>query len=224
VSAGGILGLSLLGINVFLDVKTAMLSMTVPLAILVGLAGAYLWSAFRKGGQIIARASVVSLLCLGMVAGITNLPPLVQEKLHISLRPADWVAMRWIEKNVSPKARFAVNGIEPYFSRGWVVGVDAGYWIPLLAHRASTIPPMIYTLEWGNPEELPTMLEAARDTLFAQQREPLPEQPILDRLPITHILIDGKSDSLALLELVKMDNRVVEIYHLDRLRIFEVAR
>lgn len=224
VSAAGTMIPSLLGIIVFLDATTTVLSMAVPLGILVGLSGEYLWNEFRAQGQTLARAGIVLVLLAGMIVGILYLPRLVQDGSLRPLRPADMRTMEWIEENIPDDALFLVNTIFIGWSRDWIVGIDAGYWVPLLAHRSTTVPPMIYPLEWGDPDKLPTLLEAMSDFQSPEQQATSPEGLILNRLPITHLLVDGRSESHALLELVETDRRLVEIFREDRFRVFEVVR
>jgi hypothetical protein len=61
----------------------------------------------------------------------------------------DMRAAAWIQENLPPEARFLVNS---FFAYGGdvVVGADAGWWLPLLADRATTLPPVNYGSEVGN--------------------------------------------------------------------------
>lgn len=214
-------GLSALEVNFpQLDANTMLLSFSVPVAILAGLAANSIWNAFHQPGKGIARAGILILLCLGMVAGLTGLPRLVQERYHASLRPADVAIIHWIDDNLSPDALIAVNGIEPTWSPGWFVGSDAGYWIPLLAHRSTTMPPMIYPLEWGSPEELAAMLEASQAFLAWNKNPSAPLDPILRQHGITHIFAGSREPRLALPELASAPG-LSEIFRLDRSRIYE---
>ena len=52
----------------------------------------------------------------------------------------DYRALDWIRTHTSPEARFLVKGAVIHEGRS-VVGVDAGWWIPLLARRENTLPP-----------------------------------------------------------------------------------
>jgi hypothetical protein len=49
-------------------------------------------------------------------------------------------AMVWIRENTPENARFLVEGFLIYNGAS-IVGSDAGWWIPLLAHRKNTMPP-----------------------------------------------------------------------------------
>jgi len=61
----------------------------------------------------------------------------------------DLRAAQWIQANTPPDARFLVNS---FFAYGGTVSVgsDAGWWLPMLAHRSSTLPPINYVFEQGN--------------------------------------------------------------------------
>lgn len=68
--------------------------------------------------------------------------------------PADLTAMRWIEQNTARSSRFLVNAFPAYWG-SVLAGNDAGWWIPFLAHRDNTLPPLLYDVERGvsdNPE------------------------------------------------------------------------
>jgi hypothetical protein len=55
---------------------------------------------------------------------------------------ADVEALRWVEANTAPEASFLIN------SRRWqgetIAGTDAGYWLPALAGRRASAPPLPY--------------------------------------------------------------------------------
>ena len=64
---------------------------------------------------------------------------IVQPGFIMVTRP-DTRAMDWIRSNTLPEARFLVEGFRVY-KGATAVGSDAGWWIPLLAGRANTMPP-----------------------------------------------------------------------------------
>ncbi|MCW1968907.1 MAG: hypothetical protein KIH69_012425 [Anaerolineae bacterium] len=67
---------------------------------------------------------------------------------------ADHRAMLWIRQNTPPDARFFVNGF-PAYGGSLIAGSDAGWWIPLVTQRKSTLPPLTYGSERGmNNEDL----------------------------------------------------------------------
>jgi hypothetical protein len=54
--------------------------------------------------------------------------------------------MQWIRTNTPTDARFLVNSF-PAYGGYLLVGSDAGWWVQLLAHRQSTLPPLTYGSE-----------------------------------------------------------------------------
>lgn len=62
---------------------------------------------------------------------------------------ADLRAADWIQLNVPQQAGFVVNSFFAYGDT-LAVGTDGGWWLPLLAHRATDIPPLNYALERGD--------------------------------------------------------------------------
>jgi hypothetical protein len=64
----------------------------------------------------------------------------------IMVTPTDERAMDWVRANTPSTAKFLVNGFFAY-GGSVVVGADAGWWIPLLAERENTMPPLTYESE-----------------------------------------------------------------------------
>lgn len=63
------------------------------------------------------------------------------------VEPADLRAFDWIRRSTPADARFLVNGFFP--NPAVVVGSDGGWWLPLLARRETTLPPILYIAEHG---------------------------------------------------------------------------
>jgi hypothetical protein len=110
---------------------------------LIGEALPYVWR--RAGWKGAAVASLAFILALG-----SGIPQRIQDlhMEHAMVTAADMKAMSWIRENTPPDARFLVNGFTA-FGDLFVVGADAGWWIPLLADRANTVPPVSYQIEVG---------------------------------------------------------------------------
>ncbi len=60
--------------------------------------------------------------------------------------PADQQAIAWVQANTPANAKFLVNS-NPLYSGLMLVGTDAGWWLPLLAHRQVNVPPLTYGSE-----------------------------------------------------------------------------
>ena len=61
----------------------------------------------------------------------------------------DLRGFEWIQENTSEDPRFLVNSF-PAYGDSLIAGADAGWWIPLLANRQTSLPPLSYGSEQGN--------------------------------------------------------------------------
>jgi hypothetical protein len=109
----------------------------------------------------------VGLLVLAASLWAARIHARMVDPAYVMVTPADERAMAWIKTNTPPDARFLVNGFFAYGGSS-VVGADAGWWIPLLAGRENTMPPLTYVSETplspGYPQQvrdLMTQLQAA---------------------------------------------------------------
>jgi hypothetical protein len=62
--------------------------------------------------------------------------------------PADMAAIDWIRQATPPDAKFFVNAF-PAYGNTLYAGSDCGWWLPLLARRASNLPPITQGTEAG---------------------------------------------------------------------------
>jgi hypothetical protein len=62
---------------------------------------------------------------------------------------ADIAAANWIRASAAPTARFLVNASVQQWQPDFVVPTDAGYWLPILAARSTTLLPRVYPAERG---------------------------------------------------------------------------
>lgn len=132
------------------DVKTTVLSLSIPLAGLAGLGVRALDNLLNSFWRHFAHWALVISLVGGIVGASLAFPGLIYSG-HIYLRPSDLLVMNWIENNLPTDALFVVNALQFDWSPGWMIGSDAGYWIPLLSNRGSVMLPMVYFMEWVNP-------------------------------------------------------------------------
>ena len=135
----------------FWDMKTTLLTLIAFTAVLIGISSDTLWEQHNR--QRILRGMLGIGVLWGSITGIRQFPVLLNQG-NFYLKQADMVMMQWIEHNTDPEDTFAVDAFQFDWSPGWVVGINAGYWIPLLTHRATTLPPMIYPVEWGKLPQL----------------------------------------------------------------------
>lgn len=96
--------------------------------------------------------------------------------------PADMRAMEWIRNNTPAGARFLVNAF-PAYDGTLIAGSDAGWWLPLLSGRQSSLPPLAYGSERG-VSEVPAVRDATINLWIALRGAPLADgRPI--RIDVT---------------------------------------
>jgi hypothetical protein len=106
-------------------------------------------SRFPQPSSLFKPAASAFLILLIMLPGILGARQRVDE-IRISqyamvARP-DMRAAAWIRDNLPEGSRFLVNSFFAY-GNSVVVGSDGGWWLPLLAQRPTTLPPLNYGLE-----------------------------------------------------------------------------
>jgi Family of unknown function (DUF6541) len=96
--------------------------------------------------------SLVLLAALAIVlavawAGVQQRKGVIDPAYQL-VTPADEQALAWVRHNTPPGASFLVNSFFAY-GGSLIAGSDAGWWLPLLAGRPSTQPPLNYGSEAG---------------------------------------------------------------------------
>ena len=116
-----------------------MIALYIPTGLLCG------WLISEVAGRLMGRWSrvgppLVAGLLLGLALwGAKGQLGIVSPQYVMVTRP-DRQAMTWIREHTPAQAKFLVEGFRIYDGRS-AVGADAGWWIPLLAERANTLPP-----------------------------------------------------------------------------------
>ncbi|MDH7474348.1 MAG: hypothetical protein QHJ74_10150 [Anaerolineae bacterium] len=221
VLVSGAIILPLTGVY-FWDLKTSLLTLPIPLATLAGVGGDFLWNAARGNVRSAIRGILIIALVSSIGIGISHFPHLIYTAPPF-LKPGDLVTMEWIENNTPKDALVLVDFIQFEWSPGWMVGIDAGYWIPLLAHRATVLPPMIYAWEWVDPSNLLAGFNASHALLLQQDEQSQSITDMLGKYGITHVFIEAQHWLLPPRKLAQ-DPRVRESYRQDRVWMFEVTK
>ena len=205
---------------------TVMISLYLPAGILTGwLAGEIgEWLGTWRIAQLILAVILVGAGAYGAWGQRGIAEP---ENFALVTRP-DVRAMTWIRENTDPEAYFLVEGFRAYYNTA-AVGSDAGWWIPLLAGRANSMPPL-YALgsevpwEVGYSEEV-VALTAALETVLLNSEAGV---KLLCDAGVTHVYIGQRqglvgatwlSQSFTPQEL--LDSAEYElVYQQDRVYIF----
>jgi hypothetical protein len=136
-----------------IDTLTSLGTLYLPTALLAGYALALVqW----LGAALLARlhvspvlgAALLGELLLLAIASNTGWQTHVVTGDTALVVAADLAAMQWIRENTPTDARFVINSF-PAYAGTLAAGTDAGWWIPLLARRATTLPPLNYGGEKG---------------------------------------------------------------------------
>jgi hypothetical protein len=116
-----------------------LIALYIPVSVLIGWAGGrlarFLTQQRRRVFRVVLGIVLVTAALWGSKIRIGD----VDLSYALVTRP-DMRAMAWIRENVQPSTKFLVEGFRIYGGRT-AVGADAGWWIPLLAHRQNTVPP-----------------------------------------------------------------------------------
>jgi len=98
----------------------------------------WLSTRLHRAGQIVSTTLIVTLLASGAIQNNQPIDP-----LDLLADQADAEALYWVKEHTPPEAFFLINAID--LGNGFYRGDDGGYWLPALADRATTAPPMLYT-------------------------------------------------------------------------------
>jgi hypothetical protein len=141
----------------------------------------------------------------------------------------DLRAMAWIQANTPQNSRFLVNSFLAN-SNSAVVGSDAGWWLPLLAHRPTSLPPLTYVAEIGPRPDYITWVNHLTVELQQTGLDKPEGFTLLREYGIDYVYIGQRQgrvnySGLQILDpnLLTSDPHYKEVYHFDRVWIFKVV-
>lgn len=210
-----LLGVPALG---FTNVGAAAIMLYLPLSLVVGAAGQMLWDRFdwlRRGPGF--TGMLVALIIVGAVAG--RYRAIEQEPFRYFIKPADVRAMEWIKAKTPAEAVFAVN--THFWLPNFPHGIDAGYWLPYLAHRKTTAGSMLFDL---GPEEHRRWVVEASQAIVRLSDDPT-SLTDLRRLGVQYIYIgahSGSSVSSLDGERLSQTPNVKLLYHQEDVWVFKI--
>jgi hypothetical protein len=186
----------------FMDTISVVISLYIPASIIIGwfLVACGMWLARRwPATRWVMSAGLIGLAAWGAVT-IAN----IVEVNAPYVQPDDLPAMAWIRNNLPASARFMVNTFHFAYSDNYVLGSDAGYWLPLLAGRTAITAPMIYTAERAAWPDFGERL-VAFDRLNGQLTTP-EALALLQKEGITHVYVGQRGGPIVAAELLKSSN------------------
>jgi len=173
--------------------------------------------------RVLLTAVFIVASAQAAVARTTDTQPQV---FGLVQRP-DLRAMRWIEANLPADVRLLVNSF-PAYGGSLVAGSDGGWWLPVLTHRSTTLPPLNFT-----NERLPSATYV--NEVLAQQAAlrtgglSLTNLELLRKANVTHIYVGQQRGRVGTSEPMMIPYPEIEklpwlktVYRQDRVVILEI--
>jgi len=191
----------------------------------------------EKNGNTINLPTINSYLSFGVITLIILFMAVWGLKLRLRdiniqtyalvTRP-DIRAMAWIQENTPIDSRFAINSFAA-FNNSAIVGSDAGWWIPLLAYRKTTVPPLTYTAERGLSPDYTQQVHAFYDVIKENGINSSITLKLFQSENVNYIYIGQRHGSInnpapSIFDSVvmKSDPHFDLVYHKDRVWIFRI--
>lgn len=153
----------------------------------------------------------------------------LQRSQYILVTKADVRGFDWIRTNTRQDVQFLVNSFFAYGDTV-IVGSDGGWWIPLLASRKTTLPPLNYGVEQGLFPEYREWVNAMLTEIHQKGLDHPEVQHLLHTRGITHVYIGQRQGSIntsnvnALQPEQLLSSPHFHLrYHQDRVWIFEIV-
>jgi hypothetical protein len=177
-----------------------------------------------------ALAGGALVLCLGIISlwgASQRLDEIKPDQFALVTRP-DGRAASWINSQTAEDSRFLVNFFFAY-GNSVVVGSDGGWWLPLLAVRKNTLPPLTYGVESSG-----TALDRLQINALMQeiQSSGLTDPQVaaeLSQRGVTHVYLGQRQGSVNNPGQPVFDPQQLQasplyrlIYHRDRVWVFEL--
>jgi hypothetical protein len=208
-----------------------LIALYIPAGILIGGASSWIYDAFSGffNKSKATKIGFITLIFLVTIYGIRfRVTDIDIPKNALSVRP-DIVAAEWINENIPDGSRFYVNS---FFAYGGtlVVGSDGGWWLPLLANRSTTLPPLTYGIEPGPVEDYIAYVNFLVGMVQKQGMTDPDVIKLFREYGVTHIYIGQQQGSVNAPAGTQIEvNELLHspfytpIYHIDRVWIFELA-
>ena len=221
----GAANLHLIGLTALFSSLIVTICLYLPVAALVGYGADRLADWLAPFLSISTpRARVLGLAVLAVVFVVTGsygaaYTSSVVARENGFVRSADLDAMQWIQQNIPQDALFH---IATYFWTPILAhGLDAGYWIPLLAKRQTTIPPEPYTSDGSEAYFVSTNQRLMR---LMGAKTPQQMWQAMREYHVTHVYIGNRPTTLRP-EFFDADPAHFRlIYARDSVRIYEVEQ
>ena len=198
---------------------TVLLSLYMPASILCGYLGSTLIKVLPERSPWLRGVVIASVLLILVVSGLKSSLTILDAK-HVLVTRPDLQAMQWIEKHTGKESIFLANSFFAY-DEHVIVGSDAGWWLPLLAHRQNTVPPITYGHEAAYEPDYISRVNGLARYVASSDLGASETVETLKRVGISHIFI-GQQGGYLSWEKLQASELYELAYHKDRVWIFEI--
>ena len=203
--------------GILMDTVSVIFSLFVPVLIILSWAINEIISNLKSKIPRLKKFSFILILPLIYFIGL--IPSHIHPEYSF-VAPEDLIAFQWIKDNTIPNSKFVVNTFNFDFNNKYIIGIDAGYWIPLLANRQTITIPMIFIIEQIEYEEdITNLVEVHNIDDFSTTDN----VKILNQLGFTHIYI-GQYGSKEKLNQFENSEFYKQIYNISDTYIFEIEK
>jgi hypothetical protein len=197
----------------------------IPASVLIGSAAGALAKRWHQAGM--SMLLIVAVCVIGLWGAQQRLSDLKIAQSALVTEP-DQRAASWIQQNTQPEAIFLVNTFFAY-GDSWVVGSDGGWWLPVLARRRTSLPPINYGSERGPRPDYVEWVNALPLQIQTKGITHPDVVALLHERGITHVYIGQRQGQVNAPgpAMLQVDRLLASpsfrcIYHQDRVWVFEV--
>lgn len=133
-----------------IDDLTVFIGFYIPLTVLLGLLVTLIINGIPILGKLSPKIYMILILMIN-IYGFNLQRTIVNQYKYAYLTKPDLCAIKWLGENTFPDDKILVN-YEFSYGGTAITGVDAGWWIPLIAGRMTNLPPLTFTSEEGISE------------------------------------------------------------------------
>jgi hypothetical protein len=196
----------------------------IPVSIAIAVAVSYGMNILSPYWRKLLFIPLIALALLGMSNRLDDLDVATHA---LSTRP-DIRAADWIQENTQVDSKFLTQAFFAY-NDTIIVGSDAGWWLPIIAERSTTLPPASYGTEKGPRTDYRMWVNALLSEIISKGiTHPDVLNQLLER-DVTHVYIGqlhGRANSngsdLLPPQILLNDEHFRLLYHVDRVWIFEL--
>jgi len=202
-------------LGIFMDTVSVIFSLYLPLFVIISWA---IYEIFKKLSKIISYPNIINYLFFIPIFYFMSIIPAYINPEFSFVTKEDLYAYQWIIENTTPKDKFIVNTFNFDFNENYIIGIDSGYWLPLLGKRETVSIPMIYIIEQLEDDTyLKTLISIHNMKEYTNEEN----VKFLYDQGFTHIFL-GKKGSKNILSQLEGSKFYNEIYNNSGVFIYEI--